>query len=75
MSRIYSVQQILLLQHQVELKEREAVMTKVKGETEIVEGEESREQARLMDVKHEQEKYVAKMKENGQKIQHFRNEV
>lgn len=59
----------------MELKGCEEVLKKVKGEIEIIEGEETQEQAKLMDVKHELEKYVAKMKENQQKIRHFQNEV
>ena len=60
---------------QTELKEHEEALKKVKGQIERIEDEETREQAKLMDVRHELEKYVMKMKENQQKIRHFRNEV
>ena len=60
---------------QTELKEHEEALKKVKGQIERIEEEETREQAKLMDVRHELEKYVMKMKENQQKIRHFRNEV
>ena len=40
-----------------------------------MEGEEGEVQGKMMDVKHELERYMAKMKENQQKIKHFQNEV
>ena len=48
---------------------------KMKTEIESMEEEESAEQGKLLDVKHEMEKYISKMKENQQKINHFKNEV
>ena len=50
-------------------------MKKIKSEIESIETEETQEQAKVMDVRHEMEKYTAKMKENQQKIRHFQNEV
>ena len=50
-------------------------MLKMKAEIEAMETEETKEEEKLIDVRHELEKYVAKMKENQQKLNHFKNEV
>ena len=42
---------------------------------ESVEGEEAELQGRLVDLRHELEKYSTKMKENQGKIRHFNNEI
>ena len=60
---------------QVDLKEMEEVMLKMKGEIETMETEEAGKNEKLMDVRHELEKYVAKMKENQHKVNHFKAEV
>ena len=60
---------------QAELKEKEVLIGKMKKEIEEMQAQEAREEGKLMDVRHELEKYVAKMKENQQKINHFKNEV
>ena len=57
------------------MKQHEEVLVQVKAEIEAMEGEEGEVQARLMDLRHELERYSAKMKENQQKIKHFQNEV
>ena len=40
-----------------------------------IESEEASLQSGLVDVKHELDKYVTKMKENQSRIKHFKNEV
>ena len=57
------------------MKQHEEVLVQLKAEIEAMEGEEGEVQARLMDLRHELERYSAKMKENQQKIKHFQNEV
>ena len=57
------------------MKEQEVVLKRVKSEIEAIEDRETEVQAKLMDVRHELEKYVLKLKENQQKIKHFQNEV
>ena len=57
------------------MKQHEEVLIQLKAEIEAMEGEEGEVQARLMDLRHELERYSAKMKENQQKIKHFQNEV
>jgi len=57
------------------MKQHEEVLIQLKAEIEAMEGEEGEVQARLMDLRHELERYTAKMKENQQKIKHFQNEV
>ena len=57
------------------MKLHEEVLVQLKAEIEAMEGEEGEVQARLMDLRHELERYSAKMKENQQKIKHFQNEV
>ena len=57
------------------MKEQEVVLKRVKSEIEAIEDKETEVQAKLMDVRHELEKYVLKLKENQQKIKHFQNEV
>ena len=42
---------------------------------ESVEGEEAELQGQLVDLRHELEKYSAKLKENQSKIRHFNNEI
>ena len=51
------------------------MLQKLKQEVEAVEAEEALVQSKLMDAKHELEKYTTKLKENQQKIRHFQNEV
>ena len=50
-------------------------MVKMKKEIEEMQAKEAVEEGKLMDIRHELEKYVAKMKENHQKINHFKSEV
>ena len=57
------------------MKQHEEVLEKLKKEIEGMEDEETEVQGRLMDIKHELEKYLTKMRENQQKIKHFQNEV
>ena len=57
------------------MAQQEEVLKRVKEEIEAIEREEAEEQAKVMDVRHELEKYTAKLKENQQKIKHFQNEV
>ena len=40
-----------------------------------MEGEEAELQGQLVDLRHELEKYSAKLKENHSKIRHFNNEI
>ena len=42
---------------------------------ESIEGEEAELQGKLVDLRHELEKYSAKLKENQAKIKHFNNEI
>ena len=60
---------------QSELKQLEGVLKQQKSEIEAIEDREAEEQSKLVDLKHELEKYASKMKENQQKIRHFQNEV
>ena len=60
---------------QESVKQYEEVLQKLKQEVEAVEAEEALVQSKLMDAKHELEKYTTKLKENQQKIRHFQNEV
>ena len=51
------------------------MLRQLKGEMDSVEGEEAELQGRLVDLRHELEKYSVKMKENQAKIKHFNNEI
>ena len=57
------------------MKEHEEVLQQLKEEMESVEGEEAELQGRLVDLRHELEKYSVKLKENQGKIRHFNNEI
>ena len=57
------------------MKQYTDVLNKLKGEIEAIEAEEASLQSGLVDVKHELDKYVTKMKENQARIKHFKNEV
>ena len=57
------------------MTKHEKVLQELKAEVEAIEDKETEVQSRMMDVKHELEKYAAKLKENSQKIKHFLNEV
>ena len=57
------------------MKQHEEVLEQLKAEIGAMEGEEGEVQGKMMDVKHELEKYTAKMRENQQKIKHFQNQV
>ena len=50
-------------------------MTSLKAEIEIIETKEREVDEQLLDLTHELEQYVSKVKENRQKIKHFENEV
>ncbi len=51
------------------------ILDALKREVEAIEGEETGLQSGLVDVKHELDKYVSKMRENNARIKHFQNEV
>ena len=50
-------------------------MVTMRKEIEEMQGQEAKEEGKLIDVRHELEKYVTKIKENQQKINHFKNKV
>lgn len=56
-------------------EESNAALDKLKAEVEAIESEETGIQSGLVDVKHELDKYVAKMRENSGRIKHFQNEI
>ena len=57
------------------MKQHEEVLERLKAEIEAIGEQEKGVQERLVDLRHELEQYVTKMKENQQKIRHFQNEV
>lgn len=51
------------------------MLRQLKEEMESVEGDEAELQGQMVDLKHELEKYSAKLRENQAKIKHFNNEI
>ncbi len=52
-----------------------ATLDALRGEVDALEGEEAGLQSGLVDVKHELDKYMSKMRENNARIKHFQSEV
>lgn len=55
--------------------ELSTALDQLKGEVEAIETEEAGIRSGLVDIKHELDKYISKMRDNSARIKHFQNEV